>query len=160
MFLRKLKKINKKQRSYGKCKEILYFRYRRGYHIGLCFIQFVFKSNQTQDILAGNGKKAYNNLYIKYVRLIFLCSAINEQEKEVIRRGLLTNLAEPVNQIAVQLAVLVAKIARFDYPKEWPELFPTLIQGVESSDSVVQHRSLLTMHHVIKAVSSKRLAGT
>lgn len=89
----------------------------------------------------------------------FNLSAINEQEKEVIRRGLLTNLAEPVNQIAVQLAVLVAKIARFDYPKEWPELFPTLIQGIESSDSVIQHRALLTMHHVVKAVSSKRLAG-
>lgn len=77
----------------------------------------------------------------------------------MIRRGLLTNLSEPINQIAVQLAVLVAKIARFDYPKEWAELFPTLIQGIESSDSVVQHRSLLTMHHVVKAISSKRLAG-
>lgn len=77
----------------------------------------------------------------------------------MIRRGLLTNLAEPINQIAVQLAVLVAKIARFDYPKEWPELFPTLIQGIENSDSLVQHRSLLTMHHVVKAISSKRLAG-
>lgn len=57
------------------------------------------------------------------------------------------------------MAVLVAKIARFDYPKEWPELFPTLIQGIESNDSVIQHRSLLTMHHVVKAISSKRLAG-
>lgn len=55
--------------------------------------------------------------------------------------------------------MLVAKIARFDYPKEWPELFPTLIQAIESSDSLVQHRSLLMMHHVVKAISSKRLAG-
>lgn len=46
-----------------------------------------------------------------------------------------------------------------DCPKEWPELFPTLLQAVESVDILIQHRSLLTLYHVIKAISSKRLAG-
>lgn len=68
-------------------------------------------------------------------------------------------MREPVNQIATQLAVLVAKIARIDHPKEWPELYPTLMQGLESADPLIQHRSLLMLHHVVKAMSSKRLAG-
>lgn len=89
--------------------------------------------------------------------LIF--SAIVEDEKYNIRQGLLCNFSEPVSQIAIQRAVIVSKIARIDCPKEWPELFPTLLQAVESPDMLIQHRSLLTLYHVIKAISSKRLAG-
>lgn len=87
------------------------------------------------------------------------CSAISEAEKQTLRQGLISNFSEPINQIATQLAVLVSKVARIDWPKEWPELFPTLMQAIESSNSIVQHRSLLTLHHVVKAISSKRLAG-
>ncbi|KAJ8961664.1 hypothetical protein NQ318_021262 [Aromia moschata] len=81
------------------------------------------------------------------------------KEKQSIRQGLLCNFSEPISQIAVQRAVLVSKIARIDCPKEWPELFPTLLQAVESPDSLIQHRSLLTLHHVVKSIASKRLAG-
>lgn len=53
----------------------------------------------------------------------------------------------------------MSKVARLDWPREWPNLFPTLLQAVESPDSIVQHRALLTLHHVVKAIASKRLAG-
>ncbi|XP_072393190.1 importin-11-like [Diabrotica undecimpunctata] len=86
-------------------------------------------------------------------------NAIAVDEKNTIKQGLISDFIEPIYQIAIQRAVLVAKIARMDCPKEWPELFPTLLTAVESSDSLVQHRSLLTLHHVVKAISSKRLAG-
>ncbi|KAK9736615.1 Importin-beta N-terminal domain [Popillia japonica] len=85
--------------------------------------------------------------------------AISEDEKISLKRSLISNFSEPIQQIATQKAVLVSKIARSDCPKEWPELLPTLIQAVESSDSLIQHRGLLTLHNVIKALSSKRLAG-
>ncbi|XP_017775673.1 PREDICTED: importin-11 [Nicrophorus vespilloides] len=86
-------------------------------------------------------------------------NAISEDEKRTIRQALGSNYQEPVNQIAIQLAVLVSKVARMDCPRDWPELFPMLLQAVESSDPIVQHRSLLTLHHVVKAISSKRLPG-
>ncbi|CAH0559233.1 unnamed protein product [Brassicogethes aeneus] len=85
--------------------------------------------------------------------------AILEEEKECIRQGLLSNFNEPVSAIAIQRAVLVSKIARHDFPKEWSQLFPILVQAVESPDNLIQHRALLTLHHVIKAVSTKRLPG-
>ena len=44
-------------------------------------------------------------------------------------------------------------------PREWPELLPCLLEAVQSSSDVVQHRSLLVLHHTIKALSSKRLAA-
>lgn len=89
----------------------------------------------------------------------FFSSAISEQEKQSLRQGLISNFSEPVNQIAVQRAVLVGKITRMDCPRDWPDLFPILMQAIESTDSVVQHRALLTLHHVVKAISSKRFAG-
>lgn len=85
--------------------------------------------------------------------------AITEEEKARIRCGLLHNLREPVPQVATQLAVLIAKIARVDCPREWPDLLPALFEAVKSSDQLVQHRTLLTLHHVIKQLASKRLAA-
>lgn len=86
-------------------------------------------------------------------------SAISEDEKLSIRHGLLCSFSEPISQIAVQRAVLVSKVSRLDWPREWPNLFPTLLQAVESPDGLIQHRALLTLHHVVKAIASKRLAG-
>lgn len=64
-----------------------------------------------------------------------------------------------MSQVATQLAVLIAKIARVDCPREWPNLLPSLFEAVKSNDDVVRHRSLLTLHHVIKQLASKRLAA-
>lgn len=86
-------------------------------------------------------------------------NGISDAEKQSIRINLLRNFSEPVSQIAIQRAVIISKVARIDCPKDWPELFPTLLQAVESSDTLIQHRALLALHHVIKAISSKRLAG-
>lgn len=62
-------------------------------------------------------------------------------------------------QLALQLAVLVSKVARFDCPAEWPELVPTLLQVVRSPEDLPQQRALLVLHHVTKSLASKRLAG-
>ena len=90
---------------------------------------------------------------------IFVCffSAINEAEKVEIRRNFLQSFGhEPLYQIALQAAVSIGKIARYDVPREWPELLPALVQAVQSNESILQHRALLVLHHVIKALASKR----
>lgn len=66
-------------------------------------------------------------------------------------------MKEPVNQIALQLAVLISKIARIDLPTDWPELLPSLLDAMKSSDVLLQDRSLLVFQHTIKMLSSKRL---
>ncbi len=48
---------------------------------------------------------------------------------------------------------------RYDYPKEWPELLPSLLHLVRTEDDLVQQRALLYLHHVTKSLASKRLAG-
>lgn len=62
-------------------------------------------------------------------------------------------------QICTQMAVLVAKIARLDCPRFWPNLLPTLLQTVRCENPLLQERCLLVLHHVIKTLASKRLAA-
>ncbi|CAF93281.1 unnamed protein product, partial [Tetraodon nigroviridis] len=84
--------------------------------------------------------------------------ALSEEEKTLLRAGLITNFNEPVNQIATQIAVLIAKVARLDCPRQWPELIPILLESVKGQDGLQQHRALLTFYHVTKTLASKRLA--
>ncbi|XP_012282091.1 importin-11 [Orussus abietinus] len=85
--------------------------------------------------------------------------AIAEDEKEFLRQRLIANFDEPINHLAVQLSVLIARIARLDCPREWGTLVPTLLEAIGGQNSLAQHRALLTLHHVVKTLASKRLAG-
>ncbi|XP_072938449.1 importin-11-like isoform X2 [Epargyreus clarus] len=88
-------------------------------------------------------------------------NAITDEEKHKLREGLMspTILSEPVAQIATQQAVLISKIARCDCPTHWPNLVPQLISVLDAPIPIMQHRVLLVLHHVVKALASKRLIG-
>ncbi|XP_047679102.1 importin-11 [Tachysurus fulvidraco] len=86
-------------------------------------------------------------------------NAISEEEKSCLRAGLISNFNEPVHQIATQIAVLIAKVARLDCPRQWPELVPVLLEAIKHPDELHQHRALLTLTHVIKTLASKRLSA-
>ncbi|KAH8297117.1 hypothetical protein KR044_005091, partial [Drosophila immigrans] len=89
-----------------------------------------------------------------------------QEQKQQIRDILLQHYsAEDVPQVALQVAVLLSKIARIDC---WPELLPTLMKQLQAcSDSAgdspaapqlqQQHRTLIMLHYVIKALASRRL---
>ncbi|XP_065837165.1 importin-11-like [Oscarella lobularis] len=85
--------------------------------------------------------------------------ALSEDEKAALRSQLLLCLNEPIKQLATQVAVLIARIARQDCPHDWPALLPTLIGGVRSTDPAVQNGSLFAFKHVTSALASKRLAA-
>ena len=55
--------------------------------------------------------------------------------------------------------MLIAKVARLDCPRQWPELIPTLIESVKVQDDLRQHRALLTFYHVTMTLASKRLSA-
>lgn len=61
--------------------------------------------------------------------------------------------------MAVQLALLISKIARVDYPRDWPELFPTLLQKLQSPDVLTTQRVYLVLNQTLKELSTKRLAA-
>lgn len=60
--------------------------------------------------------------------------------------------------MAVQFAVTIAKIARLDCPRDWPELMPVLLERINSSDDVEQKRTLQILVQVVKQLSTRRLS--
>ncbi|GBP21810.1 Importin-11 [Eumeta japonica] len=61
---------------------------------------------------------------------------------------------------AVPIVVLwVEPCYGFDCPANWPNLVPELVGALKAPQPLVQHRSLLIFHHIVKALASKRLTG-
>ncbi|GJP39755.1 hypothetical protein CLOM_g24098 [Closterium sp. NIES-68] len=100
----------------------------------------------------------FKNSINRYWRARRETQGISDEEKPVLRARLLDLIADENSQVAVQLAVLVAKIARIDYPREWPELFPTLVQKLQTQDPLLTQRAYLVLNHVLKELSTKRLS--
>ncbi|CAG8528258.1 11592_t:CDS:10 [Ambispora leptoticha] len=75
-------------------------------------------------------------------------NAIRPEEKAQIKSRLLSFMDEEINQLAMQNAILVSKIARLDYPKEW----------CDYQSRLIQKRLLLTLHLTVKALCSKTFA--
>ncbi|XP_044491711.1 importin-11 isoform X1 [Mangifera indica] len=86
-------------------------------------------------------------------------SGISSEEKVHLRKKLLLHLREENYQIAQMLAVLISKIARFDYPREWPELFSVLAQQLQVADVLTSHRIFMILFRTLKELSSKRLTA-
>ncbi|CAH1407271.1 unnamed protein product [Nezara viridula] len=86
-------------------------------------------------------------------------NALTEEEKTAIKTSIISNFHVAEKQIATHLAVLIAKIARHDWPHNWDQLMPTLMNAVKSDDLVTQQVALLCLHQVVKVLSTKRLPG-
>jgi hypothetical protein len=59
-----------------------------------------------------------------------------DAEKSHLRAALLNRLEEQHTPIAKQLALVLAKITRNDWPELWPELFPSLMMSVQQGGEV------------------------
>lgn len=84
---------------------------------------------------------------------------ISNDEKAHLRKKLLLDIREESSQIALQLAVLISRIARIDYPKVWPELFSILAQQLHSADILTSHRAFMVLFRTLKELSTKRLSA-
>lgn len=92
---------------------------------------------------------------VSYITLIYV-----EQEKAFVRqKSLEIVLSDPSDRVAVQGGLLIANIARFDYPDSWATLIQDLVyKSSVSSDLLVENRCrpLKTLKYVVKALQTKR----
>ncbi|KAI8056617.1 armadillo-type protein [Syncephalis plumigaleata] len=101
----------------------------------------------------------------RYWRRSAKSNALQREEKAIIRNRLFENMDEEISQLAIQNAVVVAKIARCDFPLEWENLLQTLLTMVQSACNIadpsrarlIKQRSLYTLHLVVKSLCSKTL---
>ncbi|KAK5110618.1 hypothetical protein LTR62_005657 [Meristemomyces frigidus] len=88
-------------------------------------------------------------------------NAVSKEDKEVIRSRLLPSiLDEQDDRLALQDALVIAKIARFEYPYDWPEALSSLVTVLRSqsqSPSLQLARTLLALLNIVKELSTARL---
>ncbi|EQC34210.1 hypothetical protein SDRG_08413 [Saprolegnia diclina VS20] len=82
---------------------------------------------------------------------------ISAEEKLQVRRGLLQHTEETNKAVATQLAVTIARIARSDFPKEWPDLFGVLRDLIQQGSPLQQMRALRVLKSVVKELATRRL---
>lgn len=87
--------------------------------------------------------------------------AISKDEKVSIRRRLFDLIDEQNNQLCIQNAQAAARIARLDFPVEWPNLFEQLEQllGDERimSSAIKVFNVLMHVNQIIKILGSARI---
>ncbi|KAL4952453.1 armadillo-type protein [Aspergillus filifer] len=93
-------------------------------------------------------------------------NAIKKEEKENMKiRALQAGIVEPAPLLALHNAFVLAKIMRLEYPQEWPQGIPTIIDLLRSSTQPAANplqlpRTLIILLQVIKELSTARLQRT
>eukprot|EP00026_Physarum_polycephalum_P001064 Phypoly_transcript_01065.p1 GENE.Phypoly_transcript_01065~~Phypoly_transcript_01065.p1 ORF type:complete len:971 (+),score=137.37 Phypoly_transcript_01065:1-2913(+) len=86
-------------------------------------------------------------------------NVVEDQEKQYLRGKLLVMLDEPEDKVGIQLAIVISKIARIDFPQYWPDILDKLLMLTKDERTIVKQRSLLTLQHVTSVLCSRRLMG-
>lgn len=88
-------------------------------------------------------------------------SRVPEDEKVFIRsavEGML--LSDPSDQIALQLTLLIANMAQFDFPSGWPHLLSALVGAADweqpASSPAAKIRAMRTVKQVVAILAAKR----
>ncbi|KAK6338748.1 hypothetical protein TWF696_009558 [Orbilia brochopaga] len=99
-------------------------------------------------------------------------NSLSKAERAVIRNRLLDCVDEPDSQLALQNAVIVGKVARNEYPLEWPDIFSRLLEIIRASapppeqsqtlpgkqpSALRLQRALTILLHVVKELCAGRL---
>lgn len=129
-----------------------------GYHY---YLQSIFLDSTLPFTERWLAVICFKNGVERHWRLLRM-HAIGKDEKAQIRNRLLGLLGDSNNQLSIQYAQLVSRIARFDFPSEWPSLFDDLVNNLQdavfiSQNPIVAKNALIMMSQVIKSVSMVRI---
>ncbi|KAL8949896.1 MAG: hypothetical protein Q9222_004034 [Ikaeria aurantiellina] len=93
-------------------------------------------------------------------------STIQKTEKDQIRtRAIDSGTKEPDNRLALQNALMIAKIIRYEYPVSWPDAVSSIVSNLRlasqsRNSSLPCTRALLILLEVIKELSTARIQRT
>ncbi|KAI4112467.1 MAG: hypothetical protein LQ345_006389 [Seirophora villosa] len=93
-------------------------------------------------------------------------NAIQKDEKNQIRaRSIESGTKEPDARLALQNALMIAKIIRHEYPLDWPEAVSTIVSNLRSASQPTRNnmdlaRALLILLEAIKELSTARIQRT
>ena len=82
---------------------------------------------------------------------------IDPEEKNYLHQTLPELLLkEQSNQVAIQIALFLSNIVRFDFPKEWPDILDELVKVIVTTESVeTKYRGVIGLKYIFKALQTK-----
>ncbi|KAH0556736.1 hypothetical protein GP486_005475 [Trichoglossum hirsutum] len=91
-------------------------------------------------------------------------NSISREDRSLIRSRLLESGAgEPNQRLAIQNALVISKIVRYDYPTEWPDVMSSIVLFLRKSlqepntNPLYLPRTLLILLYIIKELTRVRL---
>ena len=90
-------------------------------------------------------------------------NAIKKDEKDLIRsRSLESGINEPDRRLARQMSIVIAKITRYEYPHDWPDVLDSILAHLQPSlannpNSFPLFRTLLILLYIVKELSTAKL---
>ena len=90
-------------------------------------------------------------------------NAIKPDEKNLIRsRSLESGINEPDRRLALQISIVIAKITRYEYPHDWPDVLDAILDQSQlslanTSGALTLSRTLLILLYIIKELSTAKL---
>ncbi|GME46732.1 importin 11 [Neofusicoccum parvum] len=90
-------------------------------------------------------------------------NAVSKEDKTLIRSRLLeSGVNEADQRLALQNALVIAKIVRFEFPHDWPDVINQIIELLRQSTSTGVNRlylprTLLILLHIIKELATGRI---
>ena len=90
-------------------------------------------------------------------------NTIKKDEKDLIRSRVLESaINEPDRRLALQISILIAKITRYEYPHDWPNVLDSVLAHLHSSlagpsKTLPLSRTLLILLYIIKELSTAKL---
>jgi Importin-beta N-terminal domain/Exportin 1-like protein len=85
---------------------------------------------------------------------------ISKQEKLKIRtKAIEAGIQEPIPQLGLQNALMLAKIVRYEFPHDWPDVITALIRRLRQHPQTTQHllNVINLTHQIIKELATARL---
>lgn len=83
---------------------------------------------------------------------------IGPDEKAAIRRDLLAGLGDSEPRIRVAVGMVVASIAKWDVPAEWPELLGQLVTAIsERKDQRVVHGAVRCLSMFVDEIGDEQM---
>lgn len=111
---------------------------------------------QVRWLAAVVGKNAVQRSWRRRAKM----NAVTEDERDFVRDTLLGCIGERTSTIATQITVWIAKIARMDFPKHWPNLLSHVCGILAANDVNATHavlHALKVADEVFDVLASRRL---
>lgn len=88
-------------------------------------------------------------------------NAISIEEKAYLRAHLFDGIVEPNKQLNAQMSTTIARIARLDFPRDWPNLFSIITEKIIEynvrMDLAQMYNILQVLNQVIKEISTIKI---